>query len=283
MIDSCARASEHSETFRIMQPISLVVAWSLVSGVVAHHCGQPPHVACGEQCLVPTISGELSPNISDSWSHQPHCITWRPKSPTHSKVPVQTHCLFTQASFGEGHGFTLITKAEIASELLSYGNLENDSCMSGTGISSRSGNAFSPGPVRDQETNTPAYEVRNVPGKGKAVIALRNIKKNEVFMLDRPAIVGSTDFSGMVWTKTQERMLEAAVRQLPERTRKGVLDLARADILPDMPLGDIFATNTCGLSLGEGVPHVGLFVEVSVSLRVPHGGERWTSLRGCSV
>jgi hypothetical protein len=123
---------------------------------------------------------------------------------------------------------------------------------------------FTPGPVLS--TGVPAYEVRDLPGKGKGVITLRRIEKGEVFMLDYPAILAAADFASAAWTKTQERLLQAAVSQLPRQTQRRVLDLARSqkDLDKDMALGDVFATNTCSVTLGDGGRYLGLFPEVSV-------------------
>jgi hypothetical protein len=122
-----------------------------------------------------------------------------------------------------------------------------------------------PGPALDPETGIPAYEVRDLPGKGKGAIALRRIKRNETFLVDHPSILVTWSLIGLDWTETQESLLESALNQLPEGARKRALGLSKANLVPDLPLSDLFKTNICGLSLGAGAPHVGLFTEFAVS------------------
>lgn len=199
----------------------------------------------------------------DKWTAQPRCITWTPRlGPSTSSHPVE-HCLFTQAAFRSGHGVSIITSPGPASDLIGSGAMSDTESYLPMSISPP--RIFTPGPAVDF-LRVPAYEVRDLPGKGKGVIAARRIEKGEVLMLDYPAILAAADFASAAWTKTQERLLQVAVSQLPRQTQRMVLDLARSqtDLDSDMVVGDVFATNTCSVVLGNGVRYLGLFPEVSV-------------------
>ncbi|KAH7368390.1 hypothetical protein B0T11DRAFT_316578 [Plectosphaerella cucumerina] len=250
-------------------------SWLALSSVAAVVASTHPDVHPSPICIndpfgshlpisCPTTSSVRSPASSpEIWTDQPRCIVWRPRyGPSASSPPVKEHCLFTQASFRSGHGVSLISTPGPASNLVGSGALSDTESFLPLSISPP--RMFTPGPVVDS-TGVSAYEVRDLPGKGKGVITLRRIEKGEVFMLDYPAILAAADFASAAWTKTQERLLQAAVSQLPRQTQRRVLDLARSqtDLDKDMALGDVFATNTCGVTLGDGGRYLGLFPEVS--------------------
>ncbi|KAH6691493.1 hypothetical protein F5X68DRAFT_229346 [Plectosphaerella plurivora] len=215
------------------------------------------HISCPTASTV--RSHGAGPNM---WTTQPRCITWTPRlGPSTSSHPVE-HCIFTQAAFRYGHGVTIIASPGTASDLVGSGALSDTESYLPLSISPP--RIFAPGPVFDF-SGVPAYEVRDLPGKGKGVIAVRRIEKGEVLMLDYPAILAAADFASAAWTKTQERLLQVAVSQLPRQTQRRVLDLAmsQTDLDSDMAVGDVFATNTCSVVLGNGVRFLGLFPEVS--------------------
>ncbi|KAG7110450.1 SET domain-containing protein 5 like [Verticillium longisporum] len=121
---------------------------------------------------------------------------------------------------------------------------------------------FTPGPVVTDKG--PSYAVRDLPGRGKGVIAQRTIRQGEILMLDHPAVLVASDFSSQMQPEMRETFFRRALSQLPRDTQKRLVNLARSDGAdPLTPVYDIVTTNTCGVFLGDNVAHIGLFPEVS--------------------
>ncbi|KAF5556958.1 mannose-6-phosphate isomerase [Fusarium mexicanum] len=152
----------------------------------------------------------------------------------------------------------------LASNLLSQGALDERDQYDSHGSSSPGD--FVPGPVLEPGSGIPAYEVRSLPGSGKGVIALRSIKRDEAFLLDLPTILISWNLIGLFWDKTQESFLESALIHLPKDAKRRVLGLSRANLVPGLPLCDLFKTNVCGFVLGDETPHIGLFTEFAMEV-----------------
>lgn len=246
--------------------IVCLITWSVLSSVTTGYDNRNvlTEPESWGQCRALLTIDKFSPSRVDLRSQQPECKIWRPQLAARFNIPtLQTPCVFSQASFRNGHGLSLVTMSDVVSDLLDQGTLDERDQHDLDGSSSPPD--IVPGPVLDPKTRIPAYEVRNLPGKGKGVIALRRIKQNETFLLDYPAVLVSWDLIGLSWTKTQEFLLESALNQLPEDARRRVLGLSKASLVPDLPLCDLFKTNICGLWLSTGAPHVGLFPEFAVS------------------
>lgn len=246
--------------------IACLVTWSLFLGVTTGHDDElsPADLEDWGQCLAILTSDKASPSRIGLWNWQTTCTNWRPKIAARYGISTpQTPCVFCHPSFRNGHGLSLVTASEVVSDLLNQGVLDERDQYDPHG-SSTPGDIV-PGPVLDPETGVPAYEVRDLPGKGKGVIALRRIKRNETFLVDHPSILVTWSLIGLDWTKVQESLLENALNQLPNDTKKRVLGLSKANLVPGLPLSDLFKTNICGLLLGAGTPHVGLFTEFAVS------------------
>lgn len=219
-----------------------------------------------EPCLARFASDTSSSIRDDPWAQHPRCRNWRPRLADIPPESNKTPCVFSQASFRDGHGLSLVTTSEVVLDLLEQGALdERDQCEFHGPASSSS---FMQGPISHSDSNTPAYEVRSLPGKGEGIVALRRIEKDEVFLLDHPAILATWGLIAQPWSKVQESLLKRAVEQLPENTRKKVLGLSRANLVPGLPLCDLIATNVCALVLGSEAYHIGLFAEFAVSSRL---------------
>lgn len=246
--------------------IVCLLTWSLLSIVTTGHGDRLSHAEPEPRlkCLAVLTSDKSSPIGTGPSSRPSECKIWRPKLAARSDIPtIQAPCVFSQASFRDGHGLSLLTTSEVVSDLLNQGVLDERDHYDPHG--SLSPWDIVPGPVVDTETVIPAYEVRSLPGKGKGVIALRRIKQNETFLLDHPSILATLDVIGHSWTKAQESLLESALSHLPEDTRKRVLGLSSANLVPGLRLSDLVKTNVCGLFLRSGAFLIGLFTEFAVS------------------
>src|SRR5690606_7441514 len=124
--------------------------------------------------------------ISSPWTHQPRCVTTSPR----------TYCVFTSSHFGS-NGLSLIAEPKAASNLtptLEY--IYHSSFPSSS--SARNLNL------------EPAFEIRDVPGKGKGLIATRNIKAKETFLLDSASLIVEDSFIQNGRVDERWRMLSEA-------------------------------------------------------------------------
>jgi hypothetical protein len=204
----------------------------------------------GSTCPPPIDERSSSERKHQSlWSHSISCL--RPNS---GLGPV--YCLFTSVSFGENHGFSIITTPEIAAGIVGEGELGDS--HSPWDLEKLS---LVPGAVSNSEG--PAYEVQETNGRGKGAFAKRLIRRAEVFMLDYPALLVSRQFATAVSGSLKRQMMSRGVEQLPEDTMRKYWDLAMST--GGDRVNNVFTTNSCSVSLGDNAPHMAVFPEVSVS------------------
>lgn len=185
------------------------------------------------------------------WTHPVQCIDGK----TAEDAPT-VHCLYTSSSFGDGHGTSIITKPATAADLIGADAMEELPRHGALGNRS-----YTPGPV--STADGPAYEIQDVPGKGKGLVAKRKIKQEEIVMLDFPALIVSTSFLMDTKAHFRRRLLKKAIARLPEATQKLVYDLSRST--GGEMIDDILGTNTCSFNTGDNEPHLGLYPEFSAS------------------
>ncbi|KAF6813170.1 hypothetical protein CMUS01_12894 [Colletotrichum musicola] len=205
------------------------------------------------QCLdpfIPATEGILSKEI---WTHPPRCVSSK-KSPAGKSKPA--YCLFTSAPLRGYSGISIITTPEIAADAFSSEALEDlyDFWRWEEGV-------FNLGPIWD--ARGPSYAVKDIPGKGKGVVARRDIGKGEVFMLDYPVVLAHRGLLDSLGPDYRQRFLTAAIEQLPEKARSKVMALARISADEANYAEDILTTNACGVFMGDTESHIGLFPEVS--------------------
>lgn len=164
------------------------------------------------------------------------------------------HCIYTALSFRDG--FSLAASVEDAANMMGMGGL--DSLVAPyTPL-----HLFSTGAV--DGGHGPAYEVVDVPGKGKGAIASREIRKGEVFMVDYPLLLTEGALMADMNAASRKGVLRRAVDGLGEGGRRRALELAKSAEGEDEAL-DVFITNGCGVEVwGKG--YTGLFPEVAVSM-----------------
>lgn len=166
------------------------------------------------------------------WTHRPYC----------ADTP---YCVFTNAHFHGDRGISLITTPESAARTLD--TLESTFTSPFQGV--RPGAAG------------PAYEVRDVPGKGMGVVALRQIPRGERFMVDYAGVIADTAFPTNLKMHQGRKLLEAAVDQLPRRGE--IRDLAQNTNTTTRVVEDLVRTNSFGMTVDERSVMV-LFPEISV-------------------
>lgn len=142
------------------------------------------HLTC------PLPRNDLDSTISSPWTHQPRCVT------TNSR----TYCVFTSSHFGS-NGLSLIADPQAAS--------------SSTPILADIYHSSFPSSSSARNLNLePAFEVRDVTGKGKGLVATRHIKAKETFLLDSASVIVEDSFTQNMRGDERWRMMSEAVDRL---------------------------------------------------------------------
>jgi hypothetical protein len=171
---------------------------------------------------------------------------------------VPADCVFTLATFRGNQGISLITTPDLAASLAGY--------LDDSDISPRLRRQLSDSGAHQQEDTT-TYEVRDIPGRGKGLVAKHGIAKYDIVMAGFPVLVIRLDFinEDHHTPRQKRRMMERSVAQLPPAQKKSIMALARNT--GGDPIMDVLRTNGFGVEI-EGVQHLALFTDGSV--RSPH-------------
>ena len=187
---------------------------------------------------LPTCSSTLiedfgtEPRDWHPWTHRPYC----------AGTP---YCVFTNAHLHGDRGVSIITTPKSAASTLH--SLET--------VFTRPLQQIPPG------TEGPAYEVRDIPGKGMGVVAIRPVRKGEKIMVDYAGIIADTAFPEKLKMADGRKLLEAAVDQLPRR--EAILSLAQNTNTTTRVVEDLLRTNSFGGDV-DGRSTMKLFPEISV-------------------
>ncbi|KAI6370104.1 hypothetical protein MCOR25_004275 [Pyricularia grisea] len=237
-----------------------------------HPDGQCGHTQTGMPAILQSQQPECPPPITKGleealgppdwapWTHAPYCEA------------NTTYCVFTNAAFQHGRGFSIVATPEavasvqrllefaFAAPARSAGSRRMDAGPGGgtTTLNRSSSNTSHHRP--EDENPLPAWKVRKIPGKGLGMVATRRIPRGETFLVDYAAIVASVEFPGRVNRAQGVELLNRAVGQLPEPGR--VLGLARSSTQGAPVVEDVMSTNTFSLKI-DGEAYMGLFPTVS--------------------
>lgn len=191
-------------------------------------------------CPVP-IDGsvESNPDKWSPWTHPPRCVN----SPHISNLD---YCVFTNSQHGIG-GISILTTPQIAAASL---DILNEPITPDVPLNlTENGDFDSP------------YEIIDVPGKGKGVIASRPISRYETIMFDYASIVVDIRFPSAVRREQGYPLLHHAADQLGNPQRVYSLDKSNPSALDDIE--NVLRTNAFQADLAA-VDHMALFPLVSV-------------------
>jgi hypothetical protein len=176
--------------------------------------------------------------------------------PSYENESDPADCVFTFPTFRGNQGISLITTPHLAASIV---DTLDDSRVSSPGSRPNLSNL-----EQEREDKTATYEIRDVPGRGKGLVAKRRFARHETIMVGFPVLVVRLDFiNGDRFTRRQKRsMMETSVRQLPQGQQEVIMALQRNT--GGEPILDILRTNGFGIEIG-GEQHLALFTEGSVS------------------
>jgi hypothetical protein len=185
----------------------------------------------------------LLPEDWAPWTHQPFCAN-------------SSYCVFTNSLFQRDHGISIITTPTNVAQTLHL----LESSFTRRYLRPKFGKKEKP------------YVIKDIPGRGKGVVAIRKMRRGEKFMIDYASIIADVAFPAQVMQIEGQRLLERAVDDLPRREE--VIKLARSRKGDERVVEDLLRTNSFGLKLNE-MPVMALFPEISVSFSSPFS---WSTL-----
>ncbi|KAK4192324.1 hypothetical protein QBC35DRAFT_374058 [Podospora australis] len=181
--------------------------------------------------------------------HKPYCP--QPGDGFESGLP---DCVFTVPTFRGSQGISLITTPDLAA---SVADSALDDSTIAPGLRSH---------LSEDAVSHPPWEVRDLPGRGKGLVAKQKFRKHQTVMVGFPVLVVRLDFinGDRYKAKKRQAMLEQAVDQLPKEQQRAIFSLAKSS--GGHPIIDILRTNGFGVEI-DGVQHTALFTDGS---RVNH-------------
>jgi len=190
-------------------------------------------------CNLPIDDTTTTPAAYSPWTHRPVCDV-------SAKDPTVKFCVYTNSRHGR-RGLSVLSKPEIAADNAGVLNEFLGFAAGSTGVG-----AGEEGPFR----------VVDIPGKGKGVVAVRDIKKYELIMADYSVLLVDIAFASDVEAERGYKLLATAVGQLTDP--EAVRTLEASNKLAKDHLENVMRTNAFHTMLGEDA-HMALYPIVSVS------------------
>lgn len=235
--------SRQFSTSRLLTSIFLYSPFASVTAtIVLYGHSQPVQdvLKLPREQTCPVFLNDLT-STSFPWTHNPTCFdTTLPGGDESSK---DTFCVYTNGRFANNRGISIITTPGVATEYL----LENFSHE------------------YQEDRGEELYEAREIDGRGVGLFAKEKVKAGQTVILRHPVVIISRNLLHGRAREERHRLLELAVKQLPEKTMKQFLGLAKSR--GGFELDDIAQTNAMGMRLGDAdtVGHLGVVPEASVS------------------
>jgi hypothetical protein len=172
------------------------------------------------------------------WSYPPACA--HPESGEGAP-----YCVYSYKDNRGGSGLSLLATPEVAADLEGFIGDPNPTWLHPQAKSY----------YQDPQLENPAFEVRDVPGKGKGAIAARLIRAGEVLIRESPAILNIPQLPKGVLPAQVGGMFELAVQQLPDQQQKRVIGLSKGETSDDLSSGDainrVLNTNSFGIHVKD--------------------------------
>ncbi|KAK4124333.1 SET domain-containing protein [Parathielavia appendiculata] len=169
------------------------------------------------------------------WTHQPEC--------EHSMDRTARYCAYTNAQHGS-RGWSVVTSPETAADSVSFLSLSPPLKA----------------PSLTSDSHGAPYKVVEMPGKGRGLVAVRDIKQYEEILLDYATLLVDIEFTTKVPAVLGYRLLHAAVDRLSDPA--SVLDLGQSNGFAQDVVENVVRTNAFHTNLGE-VPHLAVYPAVS--------------------
>ncbi|TLD25150.1 hypothetical protein PspLS_05899 [Pyricularia sp. CBS 133598] len=245
------------------------VEWHLA---VHHLDGQCGHTQTGTPTILQSRQPECPPPINKVVAEDLNPPDWAPWTHAPYCVANSSYCVFTNAAFQRGRGFSIVAAPQalasmqrqlefaFAAPARSAGLHRVETRPSGAAAALNRSSSSTTHNRPDDQNPPSAWEVNKIPGKGLGMVAKRRIPRGETFLVDYAAILASVEFPGRVKHAQGIELLDRAAGQLPDPER--VLGLARSSTRGAPVVEDVMRTNTFSLKI-DGETYMGLFPTIS--------------------
>lgn len=232
-----AKSSSQTHSTR---PLHCIPASNVLSSVNSCHISGSGDL-CDSVSVVSRSSRE-SPILIDTtehdptpffpWTHAPICYhsDSSPSSPSHLEL-----CVYTNASFASGRGISIFTTPALARSFSLLPAFTDPSSIAHA----------------NEGHSSPGY-VTTLPGRGKGLLASRDLKRGEAITVNTPLLLVYRE--DVLETPVRERYLRQAVEQLPEWSRRRYEDMAVIYGFESIRTQDVLKANIFGLQVG-GLEH----------------------------
>lgn len=175
------------------------------------------------------------------WTHKPICGNQFDEL-------GEAFCVYTNASFSDGRGISILTTPGVAEKFATLPPFQNSTALSSRGIN-----------VDTDPKDRPWYTV-SIPGKGVGMRASRPLQRGDLITAYTPVVLAHIGDS--LFTEDREKLLRLAVEQLPVASRDAYLDLAKIYDEADVVAQDVLKANGFDMEIG-GLKHGAVFPEAS--------------------
>lgn len=169
------------------------------------------------------------------WTHPPLC--------TESLETLGSAlCIYTNASFHNGRGISIVTTPILANHFASLPAFQDAAALEEVNVFSGS------------------WHTQELPGKGVGMLAKKALKPKDRITIYTPVLIALLESE--LSTAERETLYRTAVSQLPDSTRESYLELAYVYGMPEIRFQDIVKANTFQLEI-IGHNHLAVFPEPS--------------------
>ena len=227
-----ARSYMHQRALRLVALLLYLVQVVLGHGLLHRYASIPLTLKPVALDVVCPLAVDDSAVHSSPWTHPPEC--------EHTTDGTVKYCAYTNSHHGP-RGWSIITTPETAANSASFLTQQLNVSSS-----------------RDLP-----YEMVDIPGKGKGLVATRPIKRHEEILVEHAAMLVDIAFTVNVQATRGYRLLHAAVDRLSDPT--SVWELGKSNGLAKDEVENILRTNAFNTPM-DGVPHIALYPTVSVGV-----------------
>lgn len=235
--------SRQFSTSRLLTSVLLYSPFASVTAVqvlYGHSTAVQNALKLPREQTCPVFRNELT-STSFPWTYNPTCFD--AALPGTDGASKETFCVYSNGRFANNRGISIITTPSVATEYL----LESYSHE------------------YQEDDGEELYEAREIEGRGIGLFAKEKVKAGQTVILRHPVVIISRDLLHGRAREERHRLLELAIKQLPEKTTKKFMGLAKSR--GGFELDDLVQTNAMGMRLGDAdtVGHLGVVPEASVS------------------
>lgn len=171
------------------------------------------------------------------WSYEPVCTRFLDR--IGSKL-----CVYTSIPFSNNTGLSIFTTPDISRKIAASVSFHSSDNLSDNAI----------------DVVKSRWYTKPIPEKGLGMFANEHIQSGETVTANTPVIIAYTE--GFLPKAEREEYLRIAVDQLPDPTKKSLLELSSLYDGGDIPIQGIISGNAFDLQI-DGSGHLAVFLEAS--------------------